>query len=107
MIGKFHYENNKEHEKEYYKGWINNNKDKLPMYREAHQDHDITDEEWFTCLNHFNNSYAYCGLSEQEQYKLYNEQFHREHVIHDGSNYIDNCIPACTRCNTSKSNSEY
>jgi hypothetical protein len=93
-----------------YKMWQQENKDKLNEYnrkRREHKTHDITDQEWFECLDYFNNSCAYCGLSEQEQFNLYGEQFHKEHVIHTGSNYIDNCIPACTKCNCSKHNNEF
>jgi hypothetical protein len=89
------------------KEWRQSNPDKLREYNQKHRDHDITDEEWFTCLDYFNNSCAYCGLSEDDQLKIYGHQLHREHVIHDGSNYIDNCIPACTKCNTSKHIKEF
>ena len=101
------YIENKDHEKEYYIKWTNENKDKLAMYRKNHRNHDITDEEWFACLDYFNRLCAYCGLSEEKQFELYNQQFHKEHVFHDGSNYIDNCVPSCTRCNTSKSDSKF
>jgi hypothetical protein len=85
--------------------WRENHPEKIREYnlkRKMHKTHDISDEEWYSCLDYFNNSCAYCGTSEKEQYDLYNESLHMEHVIHDGSNYIDNCVPSCTRCNTSK-----
>jgi hypothetical protein len=93
-----------------YKQWQVNNPDKIREYnrkRNANKKHEISDEEWFACLDYFNNSCAYCGLSEIDQVKLYGEQFHREHVIHTGNNYIDNCVPSCTACNTSKYDKEF
>lgn len=93
-----------------YKEWQVNNPDKIRGYnlkRNMNKKHDITDEEWFACLDYFNNSCAYCGLPEEDQHKLYSESFHREHVIHTGNNYIDNCVPSCTACNSSKYDKEF
>lgn len=99
---------------EYVKGlrslWRKENTDKLKVYgieRRMNKKHDITDTEWFDCIDYFNGGCAYCGLSESDQYELYNEQFHKEHVFHDGSNYIDNCVPSCKSCNTSKHMSDF
>jgi hypothetical protein len=100
---------NEEHLKESRTAWRRGNPDKVREYnkeRNMNKQHDITDQEWFGCLDYFNNSCAYCELSEQEQFDLYNEQFHKEHVIHNGNNYIDNCVPSCTSCNTSKHDAE-
>lgn len=100
---------NDEHLKESRTAWRRGNPDKVRGYnkeRNMNKQHDITDQEWFECLEYFNNSCAYCELSEQEQFDLYNEQFHKEHVIHNGNNYIDNCVPSCTSCNTSKHDAE-
>lgn len=30
------------------------------------------------------------------------EDLHREHVVHDGSNKLDNCVPSCKWCNSKK-----
>jgi hypothetical protein len=95
----------KQRENGYYKQWQQENAEKIYEYnskRTMNKKHDITDEEWYACLDYFNNSCAYCGLSEEEQFELYNENFHMEHVDHNGSNYIDNCVPSCTSCNVSK-----
>lgn len=100
----------KQKENGYYKKWQHENPDKISGYnrdRKMNKEHDITDEEWYACLDYFDNRCAYCGLSEQEQFSLYGEQFHKEHVIHNGSNYIDNCVPSCTSCNTSKNVKEF
>lgn len=92
------------------KKYFQKNKEKLIEYaknKKLNGTHDITDEEWFACLDYFNQSCAYCGLSEADQFNHYNHQFHREHVIPSGSNYIDNCVPACTKCNVSKHDTEF
>lgn len=107
----YHREQSKtQRENGYYKQWQQEHPCKVKGYnkdRKMNKEHDITDEEWYACLDYFNNSCAYCGLSEEMQYDLYNEQFHMEHVDHNGSNYIDNCVPACTSCNTSKFTFEF
>lgn len=54
----------------------------------------------------FNNSCAYCGMSEEEHFKIYNSPLHQEHFIplsKGGAYTIDNIIPACKSCNCSKS----
>jgi 5-methylcytosine-specific restriction endonuclease McrA len=96
--------------KNYQSNWRKENPDKVKEYnkdRNMHKKHEITNEEWFECLDYFNNSCAYCGITEEEQVRLYGEQFHKEHVIQNGSNYIDNCVPSCTSCNTSKNTKEF
>jgi hypothetical protein len=101
---------NKMREEGKQKEWRQNNPDRIREYnkdRTMNKKHEITDQEWFDCLDFFNNSCAYCGLTEQKQIELFGEQFHKEHVIHNGSNYIDNCVPSCTSCNTSKHDSEF
>jgi hypothetical protein len=101
---------NKNRKEGYQKKWRKEHPDKIREYnkdRQTHKKHEISDEEWFDCLDFFDNSCAYCGLSEEKQYEMYNEQFHKEHVIHNGSNYIDNCVPACTSCNVTKNIKEF
>lgn len=90
--------------------WQRNNKDKVNKHninRKLHKKHDITDEEWENCKNYFNYRCAYCGLPIEEHWIRYKGQlklsdFHREHVDHNGSNDLSNCIPACKECNSSK-----
>jgi Pyruvate/2-oxoacid:ferredoxin oxidoreductase delta subunit len=77
-------------------------KDKLPIYRDNHNDHDITDEEWESCLNYFNWSCAYCTFPYDLHIEMFGQQLHKEHVIHKGSNYVENCVPACRSCNSQK-----
>lgn len=90
--------------------WLRNNKDKVRKYqlsREMHKKHDITKQEWELCKEYFDNSCAYCGLHEVEHYRRYlddviKQDLHKEHVDHNGSNDLSNCIPACQTCNSSK-----
>ncbi len=89
----------------YYKKWQDENKDKIQLYnqfRNMHKKHDITEEEWYICKEYFNFECAYCGMNEIDHLILYNQQLHKDHVDHEGSNDITNCVPACKVCNSSK-----
>jgi len=102
-------ENNKEYYTEIHRKWLNENPDKTKQYQEnrQHKNHKITKQEWKSCKEYFNNQCAYCGLPIKEHYytrlgvtKL--GDFHKEHVNHEGSNDLSNCVPSCGRCNSSK-----
>lgn len=86
------------------KKWQQNNKDKLKIYRlsRAHKKHTITDDQWKSCLDYFDQSCAYCGMKNDEHKILFNERLHMEHVDHKGKNDLSNCIPSCKSCNSSK-----
>lgn len=59
---------------------------------------DFTREQWIECLKEFDNSCAYCGAKENLE---------QEHVIplSKGGGYtVRNIVPACKKCNSSKSN---
>lgn len=98
---------NSERKKKSFKEWAKLNRHKFKMYNERHRSHDIDEYEWEECKEYFNHKCAYCELDEVINKIIYNEQLHREHVIHDGSNGVENCVPACVRCNTSKSNKDF
>lgn len=89
--------------------WQRNNKDKIKGYHKKRQNknHDISTEEWDECLEFFKHECAYCGMSNSEAKIKYNNYLHREHVDHAGSNKIDNCIPACKSCNSSKGSYDF
>lgn len=101
---------NIDHAMEYQKEWNDNHKDRILEYstfRQMHKTHKITKEEWESCKAYFNYECAYCGLPIQEHLarrkgKLIHMDLHKEHVNHDGSNEIDNCVPSCRRCNSQK-----
>jgi len=87
--------------------WFKNNPDKVKKYRLLHKYHIISKKEWIDCKNYFNNTCAYCGLKIKDHFitrlgVTKNGDFHKEHRIHNGSNYLDNCIPSCGICNSSK-----
>lgn len=94
------YEKNKDKEKEYLQKWQKDNKNKLSSY--VKRKHEISEDEWLDCLDYFSHCCAYCGLSEEEHLKTIKTYLHMEHVVHNGSNYIDNCVPSCKKCNSSK-----
>jgi len=93
-----------------HQAWIDKNPDKAKQYsqdRYYNKIHDITKSEWKACKEYFNNSCAYCGLQIEEHYRTYAGKpqkidLHKEHKNHDGSNALDNCIPACQSCNDKK-----
>jgi hypothetical protein len=85
--------------------WQRRNMSKLIKYnseRMEHKEHRITKLEWDLCKEYFDNGCAYCGLSYENHKKIYKQDLHREHVIHTGSNKLDNCVPSCKICNSSK-----
>lgn len=89
----------------YQKQYQQNNKEKFKAYnrkREQNKLHKINKKEWKACLEYFNNQCAYCGMTLEEHKNLYNQQLHKEHVDHNGSNTIENCVPACKSCNSKK-----
>jgi HNH endonuclease len=54
----------------------------------------ILDSEWEWCKQFFDNKCAYCGASAGKLSK--------DHFENNGSNNIDNLIPACAFCNGCK-----
>jgi hypothetical protein len=127
---------NKERQSEYIKNYYPNNKEKFSYkfkdkkkfkayqreYRQSDQGkevyrkhgekrrkektHEISTNEWLACKEYFNWSCAYCDMTYEEHQETYKEDLHKEHVGHDGSNKLDNCIPSCKSCNSSKHNKE-
>lgn len=102
--------NNREHAKNYLLNWQNNHRDRTVQYgyfKRFHKTHNITNQEWELCKAYFNYECAYCGLPIQEHKvyrngKLINMDLHKEHVDNNGTNGLDNCVPSCRSCNSSK-----
>ena len=87
----------------YYEWLKNNNKSKEYVEkRMQHKKHNISKKEWEACKAYFDYKCAYCRLSEKEHKQKYKQGLHKEHVQHDGSNDITNCVPSCKVCNSSK-----
>lgn len=72
-------------------------KDQLTRARRANLPDTLTLEQWISTLDHFQWKCAYC---EERDYQLL------EHFIplsHGKGTTQDNCVPACTKCNVTKS----
>jgi hypothetical protein len=84
--------------------WRKNNKDKIKQYGDKYKTkaHKITKKEWDSCLEYFNNTCAYCGMTLEDHKEKFNQQFHKEHVSDCGRNDLKNCIPSCKSCNSKK-----
>jgi hypothetical protein len=93
-----------ENHRQLQKQWRKENKDKLKGYQEQrkNKNHKISKKEWNACLKYFSHQCAYCGMTEKEHKNKYNQQLHKEHVIYNGSNFLDNCVPSCKSCNSLK-----
>lgn len=95
--------------------WYENNPEKAYSsgeFRRLHKKHDINDEQWEICKDYFKDENgeqccAYCGLPISKHLvkrkdKIISMDFHKEHVDDEGSNGLDNCVPSCRTCNSSK-----
>lgn len=72
--------------------------------------HNLKLEEWLDIKHVFNNSCAYCGMTEKEHEKHYGEKLHQEHFIpltKGGGYEKGNIIPSCRSCNCSKNNTNF
>lgn len=107
--------NNKEKRKKFNSEYFKNNPDKSKEYglkRRQHKKHNINSKEWITCKEYFKDEdgdccCAYCGLKIQDHYRTYAGELqkidlHKEHVDDNGSNELDNWVPSCGSCNSSK-----
>ncbi|WP_162012511.1 HNH endonuclease [Streptococcus sp. S784/96/1] len=73
-------------------------------------DSDLTEQEWIDTKVYFDNSCAYCGMTEKEHLELMHEQLHHEHVVslESGGSYSKrNIVPACRMCNCSKAGHDF
>jgi len=89
--------------------WQQNNPEKIKKYNAIYSNkkHTISNKEWEACKNYFKDeqgewSCAYCGMSEDKNKLKYNQQLHKEHVDCEGKGNLQNCVPSCVKCNTSK-----
>lgn len=83
------------------------NPEKTKQYNYEHNNHEISQEEWGSCKKYFDDCCAYCGLPIGEHWVRFRGEYilgdlHKEHVVHKGSDKLDNCIPSCKSCNSSK-----
>jgi len=76
--------------------------DKLPFT--------LTGEQWRYIKSCFNNCCAYCGKTEEDELKENNRQLAQDHfisVVNGGGYILENMIPACTTCNSSKHDKDF
>lgn len=92
----------KEKYRNYRKEYRQKNKDKIKIYNANKESHKISKSEWNNCKKYFNYKCAYCGIEEHRAKLIYNQYFHKEHVIPDGRNDLKNCVPSCRQCNILK-----
>ncbi len=93
-----------------YKKWQEENRDKIKKYnksRRLNKSHDISEKEIKAIYKYANNSCMYCGMTEGNSIKIFNQKLHRDHAYNNGSDGIDNCILACKGCNSSKHDSDW
>ena len=110
---KNYYHKNVEDCKRREKVWRKNNPHKKRTINERRRTRErklpttLTAKEWKDIKAIFNNSCAYCGMSEKEHLKVNGELLHQEHFIpllKGGTHDKSNIIPSCRSCNSSKSN---
>lgn len=82
--------------------WRRNHPESCHEYTKAHRNHDITTSEYQSLLKVFDNSCAYCGMSEFEHREKFNQKLHNDHVDENGYNDLRNDVPACKSCNCGK-----
>jgi len=121
----------KEYIKEYSKQYRKENKESIQQYnkqyrqenKESRRQHyktykarkrllpaTLTIKQWQQIKDDFNNECAYCGMTEEEHRKRFNEPLHQEHFIplSEGGEYThNNIIPACRSCNCSKQDTDF
>jgi len=84
------------------KQWIIKNRDNVNNRNQkrrasvSNTDNSYTVEQWTQCKEQFNNSCAYCG----RELKLTREHF--TPLLNGGEYTINNIIPVCSSCNSSK-----
>lgn len=98
----------------YYQMYFAKYPEKLIKYGEdrRHKNHKINTREWKACKEYFKDDdgdycCAYCGLKIQNHTRIYAGKvqyidLHKEHVDHDGSDGLNNCVPSCGTCNERK-----
>lgn len=111
----YYYDNQKEC-KQRERNWRINNPHKRRIIserrraRECNTISTLSSDEWLKTKKYFENSCAYCGITEEQHLKKYGELLHHEHFIPlmaGGGYQQDNIIPSCRNCNSSKANNSF
>lgn len=104
---KIYMRENKEYFSQYYLEWARNNPDKCKAKRHRREaklrklPYNYTEKDWERTVAYFKTACAYCG----EEKSLEHEHFI---PLSKGGEYtINNIIPACASCNSSKQDSDF
>lgn len=121
-------ENNKEKRRKQSSEWRDLNRDKIKAYNkknnkknrplkrmyqqrrramERELPYTLTEQQWDCIKEKFDNSCAYCGLSDSENRERFNRTLEQDHFVplSKGGGYTqENIIPSCQSCNASKNN---
>lgn len=106
---KEYYQTHQEQEREKQRNFQKKHPDKIKIYGEKRnaKNHKISQKEWKSCKEYFNNCCAYCGLPISQHFYtrkgiIKQGDFHKEHYDDNGANDLSNCIPSCGSCNSKK-----
>lgn len=126
-----YHEENRERILEYNRQWHQENKESQKEYRKKYRIENmelgrlltqkrrmrkkklpatLSLKQWNKIKEDFNDSCAYCGMTEKEHLKEFSEHLHQDHFIplSKGGGYTqNNIIPACKSCNTSKKDKDF
>jgi len=107
---------NIEYYREYFKTYFVDNPEKR-IEREARRKermdklpYTLTGEEWSYIKSCFNNCCAYCGKIEEDELKENNKHLAQDHfisVVNGGGYSLENIIPSCITCNSSKHDKDF
>ena len=108
-----YYQEHKDYFKQYDKQYIKSDKGRMMRQTIAQKrrtlkknvEATLTSNEWRECLKHFNNQCAYCGTKTDITDTL--TQDHFIPLSSHGEYTINNIVPACRRCNGSKSDNRF
>ena len=109
-------EKNREYIKSYKREYKANNRELFNKHKQKRRAikkglvSTLTTKRWEEIKRDFNHQCAYCGMTEKEHIKECEEQLHQEHFIpvsDKGEHTINNIIPACRSCNSSKGNKNF
>ena len=102
-----HYETHKDEKTEKNKQWRKNNPNKAIVITQRRRTRKrqlpsaLTAEQWITCKSYFDHKCAYCGAKK----KLTIEHFIP--VSNFGELSVNNVLPVCSSCNSSKINKDF
>lgn len=102
-----YYQENKERVRKVCTNWRQNNRDKDTVSKQRYKarrkklDSTFTEEQWIQCKHAFDNRCAYCRKIR----KLTQEHF--VPVTKSGEYTLNNIVPSCQSCNSSKGKKEF